>query len=112
MVNGLPPVQGTAAGSPLQPAPIAVPAQPAAAGSTPYDVPDLPPAEVLDALDTAGRVLNELDRKQVSISLEHDPRTNAITARVSSADGTKTQLSAGALLNVLSGDTAALGLHA
>ena len=35
-------------------------------------LPDMPPAEVLDALDTAARVLNELDRKQISIRLEHD----------------------------------------
>jgi hypothetical protein len=71
-------------------------------------LPDMPPAEVLDALDTAARVLHELDRKQVSIRLEQDPVSGTVRAHVSNADGSKHELDSGALLNVLAGDTSAI----
>lgn len=71
-------------------------------------LPDLPPAEVLDALDTAARVLHELDRNKVSIRLEHDLSSNQIRAHVSDAAGGEHEVSQGALLNVLAGDTASL----
>jgi hypothetical protein len=75
-------------------------------------LPDMPPAEVLDALDTAARVLNELDRKQISIRLETDPGSKTVRAHVTSADGSEQELDSGKLLNVLAGDTASLeGTH-
>jgi hypothetical protein len=78
--------------------------------STPAEdqLPDLPPAEVLDALDTAARVLHELDRSKVSIRLEHDTSTNQIRAHVGDAGGAEHEVSQGALLNVLAGDTSSL----
>jgi hypothetical protein len=78
--------------------------------STPAEdqLPDLPPADVLDALDTAARVLHELDRNKVSIRLEHDTSTNQIRAHVGEAGGTEHEVSQGALLNVLAGDTSSL----
>ncbi len=78
--------------------------------STPAEdqLPDLPPAEVLDALDTAARVLHELDRNKVSIRLEHDTGTNEVRAHVTDADGAKHEVSQSALLNVLAGDTGSL----
>jgi hypothetical protein len=71
-------------------------------------LPDMPPAEVLDALDTASRVLNELDRKQISIRLEQDPGSKTVRAHVTSADGSEHELDSAKLLNVLAGDTSAL----
>ena len=71
-------------------------------------LPDLPPAEVLDALDTAARVLHELDRKQVSVKLEHDPATNELRAHVGDGNGETREISHARLLNVLAGDTASL----
>jgi len=70
-----------------------------------YVIPALPPAEVLDALDTAARVLHELDRNDVSLRLEHDPETNVVRAHADGADGAR-ELSVGRLLNLLGGDTA------
>lgn len=109
MVDGLPPVDGTQAGTPA-PAqrPAGAPRLFAVSSSGAGGVPELPPAEVLDALDTAARVLHELDRKQVKIKLEHDPATNELHAKVSSANGGEREISHGRLLNVLDGDTASL----
>ncbi len=109
MVDGLPPVDGSQGGTPAPvqrnaEAPRLFAVSPPAAGQ----LPDLPPAEVLDALDTAARVLHELDRKQVSIKLEHDPATNELRAHVADANGSTREISHGRLLNVLDGDTASL----
>ena len=108
MVDGLPPVDGTQAGTPA-PAqrPTGAPQLFAVSASGAAGVPELPPAEVLDALDTAARVLHELDRKQVKIKLEHDPATNELHAKVSDSGGERA-ISHGSLLNVLGGDTASL----
>ena len=85
------------------------PAKLFAVGSPAEDqLPDLPPAEVLDALDTAARVLHELDRNKVSIRLEHDTHTNQIRAHVGDAKGSVHEVSQAALLNVLAGDTHSL----
>ncbi|HKI93170.1 MAG TPA: hypothetical protein VJ986_12785 [Gaiellaceae bacterium] len=110
MVDGLTPVDGTPTGPPVPGAragatsrSLAVKSQ--AAGQ----LPDLPPAEVLDALDTAARVLHELDRKQVNVRLEHDAETNELRAHVSDAAGASGhEISHASLLNVLAGDTASL----
>lgn len=109
MVDGLPPVDGTQTGTPA-PAqrPTGAPTLFAVSASGAAGVPELPPAEVLDALDTAARVLHELDRKQVKIKLEHDPATNELHAKVSDSSGSERPISHGSLLNVLGGDTASL----
>ena len=108
MVDGITPVDGTPTGTPA-------PSARAAAASRPFAVtgagqlPDLPPAEVLDALDTAARVLHELDRKQVKVRLDHDPVTNELHAHVSDGTGAgEHAISHARLLNVLGGDTASL----
>ena len=105
----IPPVSGNQRGNEAQGASPSAPARLFAVG-TPADdqLPDLPPAEVLDALDTAARVLNELDRKQVSIRLEQDGTSQAIRAHVSEAGGGEHEITPGTLLNVLAGDTGAL----
>jgi hypothetical protein len=104
----IPPVEGnqrsTQAGSTRE----ATPSKLFAMSPDTDQLPDMPPAEVLDALDTAARVLHELDRKQVSIRLEQDPVSGTVRAHVSSADGSKHELDSGALLNVLAGDTSAI----
>lgn len=108
MVDGLPPVDGSQGGTP-PPAPRSAgkPQLFAVSSSASDQLPDMPPAEVLDALDTAARVLHELDRKNVSVRLEHTPGSNELRAHVSDASGQR-EISHGRLLNVLSGDTASL----
>ena len=109
MVDGLPPVDGSQAGTPPPTQRAAEAPRLFAVSSRAGDqLPDLPPAEVLDALDTAARVLHELDRKQVKVRLEHDPSTNELRAHVSDAGGAEREISHGRLLNVLDGDTASL----
>jgi len=104
----IPPVSGNQRGNEAQGAGPAAPAKLFAVKNPADDqLPDLPPAEVLDALDTAARVLNELDRKQVSIRLEQDGRSQAIRAHVS-ASGDEHEITPGTLLNILAGDTGAV----
>ena len=45
-------------------------------------IPATPPAEVLDALDRAARVVNELGRKNVTLSLEHDALAGTVRVKV------------------------------
>jgi hypothetical protein len=110
MVDGLSPVDGTQAGSPARHMRLVDPQKPfavQAAGGN--QLPELPPAEVLGALDTAARVLHELDRKQVKIRLQHDTGTNELHAHVSDSSGAREhEISPTRLLNVLAGDTASL----
>ena len=70
-------------------------------------VPQLPPVEVLDALDRAARVIEHLDRKNIALSIEHDPQTNDVhvTMRHGGASA-QHELSLRGLLNVLDGDPA------
>ena len=106
----IPPVGGNERSTEAQGAGPSAPAKLFAVASPAEDqLPDLPPAEVLDALDTAARVLNELDRKQVSIRLEHDGASQAIRAHVSTGGSGEHEITPGTLLNVLAGDTGALG---
>lgn len=105
----IPPVEGNQRGTQAGSAREAASTKLFAVGSSAADqLPDMPPAEVLDALDTAARVLNELDRKQISIRLEQDPDSKTVRAHVASADGSEHELDTGALLNVLAGDTSAI----
>jgi hypothetical protein len=105
----IPPVEGNQRSTPTGSVQQAAPAKLFAVSTPASDqLPDMPPAEVLDALDTAARVLNELDRKQISIRLEQEPGSKTVRAHVTSADGSEHELDSGTLLNVLSGDTSAL----
>jgi len=105
----IPPVGGNQRGNDAQSVRPTAPAKLFAVSSPETDqLPDLPPAEVLDALDTAARVLNELDRKNVSVRLEHEPGSQAIRAHVSAGDGSEHEVAPGTLLNVLAGDTTAI----
>lgn len=110
MVDGITPVDGTPTGAPAPTARAGGAARPfAVTGAGAGQLPDLPPAEVLDALDTAARVLHELDRKQVKVRLDHDPVTNELHAHVSDGTGAgEHEISHARLLNVLGGDTASL----
>ncbi len=68
--------------------------------------PRRPPPEVLDALDRAARVLDELDRKHITLGLVHDPGSGQVrvTARHAGKYGSR-ELSGAGLLNLLDGDT-------
>jgi hypothetical protein len=79
---------------------------PAAGTSVADDIPALPPPEVLDALDRAARVVGELGRKNVSLSLEHDPGSNSVKVLVNQ-DGRPTgqELGPTDLVNLLDGHT-------
>ncbi len=112
MVDGLTPIEGTHAGPPVH---RTVPSGPPKLFlvKTPAEdqLPDLPPAEVLDALDTAARVLHELDRKNIAFRLDHDTTTNEIRVHVGDATaGTEQEIPAQRLLNILAGDTSMLAL--
>ena len=86
---------------------------PAPAGTTPfrvletdgYGVPSAPPPEVLDSLDRAARVLNELGRRNDRL-----PRrargSSPLRVHLLHAGGPVHELSHGALLNLLDGDMA------
>ncbi|HEY4347354.1 MAG TPA: hypothetical protein VGM80_07165 [Gaiellaceae bacterium] len=70
------------------------------------DLPATPPADVLDALDRAARVLGELDRKNISLSLHHDDENHQVRVSVTHpGEPAGHELSATALLNLLDGDT-------
>jgi hypothetical protein len=82
----------------------AAPAPTVAPSSTDEDFPAHPPAEVLDALDRAARVLGDLDRKNVTISLDHDSGTQQVRATLHEASGPTRALTGTGLLNLLDGD--------
>jgi hypothetical protein len=50
-------------------------------------LPPTPPAEVLDAIDTAARVLEELASKRLSLHFEYDDEDNRVQVQVTNADG-------------------------
>ena len=50
-------------------------------------IPSSPPAEVLEALDTAARVLEELASRRLSLHFEYDDRANTVRVQVLSEDG-------------------------
>jgi hypothetical protein len=109
-------------GSHIRSVPAALPrgAQPFALDpADPDEIPAAPPGEVLDALDRAARVVAELGRKGVSLSLDHDPASNRLRVKVQhlntesgsgpAGDGSGgSELSLHNLLNLLDGDTALL----
>jgi uncharacterized FlaG/YvyC family protein len=50
-------------------------------------IPSSPPAEVLEALDTAARVLEELASRRLSLRFEYDDSRNQVHVQVMSEDG-------------------------
>lgn len=46
-----------------------------------------PPAELLEVLDTAARVLEELAAKRISLHFDYDERANRVRVQVVSGDG-------------------------
>jgi hypothetical protein len=50
-------------------------------------LPPTPPAEVLDAIDTAARVLEELASKRLSLHFEYDDAHNKVRVQVTNAEG-------------------------
>jgi hypothetical protein len=67
-------------------------------------IPTAPPPEVLDALDRAAGVLDELERRAIELTLHHDEAARAVDVTVGRAGGDPRQLSHRALLNLLDGD--------
>jgi hypothetical protein len=113
MINGLPPIEGTPSGMDTQRIRPSGPPKLFVVGTQASDqLPDLPPAEVLDALDAAARVLDEMDRKSVQFRVDHDMSTNTINVHVSDGDGREREIPAQRLLNILAGDTSALQIDA
>ena len=69
-------------------------------------VPGTPPAEVLDALDRAACVLEDLDREQVTLELLQDRSSARLRISVShEGEYGSHELSGAALLRLLDGDT-------
>ena len=67
------------------------------------DIPASPPPEVLDALDRAARVMQELDRKNVTVMLDHDGESRLRVELHHPGAGVH-DISHSALLNLLDGD--------
>jgi hypothetical protein len=71
------------------------------------DIPVSPPAEVLDALDRAARVMAELGRKNVTIALETSA-ARPLRVQLHHPGTASADISPRALLNLLDGDTGRL----
>lgn len=70
--------------------------------SSPYVIPELPPAEVLAELDAAARVLDELTARAAELTLGMDEQTRSL--RIELAEGGKTRrLEPTQLLELLTG---------
>ena len=69
-----------------------------------HGVPPAPPPEVLDALDRAARVMNELGRKNVTVALE-GAGAGPMRVMLYHPGAPDRELSHRALLNLLDGDT-------
>lgn len=104
MLDALPPLEGgQIAGSPRLPFMVASHAA--------SELPSLPPAEVLDALDTAARVLDELDRKQIRLRVEHDLQVNRVRTHLrDEVTGIEHEISAARLFTILGGDLRGLAV--
>jgi hypothetical protein len=74
-----------------------------------HELPATPPPEVLDALDRAAVVLDELDRKHVTIALLHEDGSDGVRASLAFPGGRSSrELSAAELLSLLDGDPGAV----
>jgi hypothetical protein len=71
--------------------------------SSPYLIPEHPPADLLAELDAAAQVLDELTARAVELTLGMDPRTGRF--RIELADGAATrQLTPTELFALLTAD--------
>lgn len=77
-------------------------------------LPATPPAEVLESLDNAQKVLADLDARQVNLRFSVDPDSSRIHVKVVDADGNVLrEVPATKALEVLSGErSAGLGVDA
>lgn len=67
-------------------------------------IPAIPPPEVLDALDTAARVLEELAAKRLNLHFEYDDRANQVRVQVTDEDGVVIrEIPQSALLDIAAG---------
>lgn len=73
-------------------------------GRTTTHIPATPPAEMLEALDRAAGVLDELERRGIDLTLHHDEAGCAVAVTVGRAGGEQRPLSHRGLLNLLDGD--------
>ena len=72
------------------------------------DVADAPPPEVLEALDRAGRVMAELGRRNVSVSLETSAENGSVRVLLHHRGTASAEISPRALLNLLDGESGLL----
>jgi uncharacterized FlaG/YvyC family protein len=54
---------------------------------TPFEIPPEPPREVLEAMNTAARVLRELEARQVSLDYDVDAKSGDVRVRVVDSAG-------------------------
>ena len=70
--------------------------------STPYPIPDAPPAEVLAELDAAARVLDELSARAAQLTLGMDHQTGSLRIELDDGAG-QTMLTPTQLFDLLGG---------
>lgn len=100
MIDGLPPVGGSAtpADSKRTLAPVGSSFELDLQG-----ISQVPPAEVINRLDSAGRIARNLDEHDISLRFELDEKTQRVTIHALDADGNVLkQLPAGELASLLS----------
>ncbi len=107
MIDGIP-----ALGHTDRPAPLRKVAAPArlsnAGGAADLSFPETPPAEALEALDTAQRIMSELGSRELRFSVAHDHDDGEIHLRVVTSEGLIVrEIPARDALEILSGDPAA-----
>jgi len=69
--------------------------------STPYEIPETPPAELLAELDAAARALDELRRRAAQLTLAMDEQAQRLRIELTE-DGGSRPLSPGQLFDLLS----------
>ena len=72
------------------------------------DVADAPPPEVLEALVRAGRVMAELGRRNVSVSLETSAENGSVRVLLHHRGTASAEISPRALLDLLDGESVLL----
>ena len=106
MLEGLTPLGNVERTQPVRkPPPVQEVAKPGAVERVLDPFPDTPPAEVLESLDNAQRVLSDLDTRQVSLRFSVDPESSRIHVKVMDNDGNLIrEVPATQALDVLSGE--------
>jgi uncharacterized protein YhaN len=69
--------------------------------SSPYTIPETPPAELLAELDAAAQALDELTSRAAELTLEMDEHARRLTIELTE-DGVSRQLSPSQLFDLLS----------